>query len=263
MIQTWNLGKTFRPPTWPLSLGARRLMRPVRALHGVNLEVGQGEIFGLLGPNGAGKTTLLKVLATLLLPSEGRAEVNGTDVVREEAAVRRVVGLATGDERGFYWRLTGRENLEFFAGLQGLSPRAARRRADAVLELVDLLSYAPEVVARYSTGMRQRLSIARALLGNPSVLFLDEPTRSLDPLAAERVQALIQRLAQEQGKTVLLATHHLAEAAAICQRVAILVGGMVRDVIPLSSIKEAALAARYRSIVEVLDGAAQPTVGLP
>lgn len=263
MIETWNLGKTFRPLAWPFSLSARRLMRPVRALYGVSLHVERGEVFGLLGPNGAGKTTLLKVLATLLLPSEGHAQVNGADLVRDEAVVRRAVGLATGDERGFYWRLTGRENLEFFAGLQGLSPWTARRRAGAVLELVDLLPYAQEVVTRYSTGMRQRLSIARALLGNPRVLLLDEPTRSLDPGAAQRVQALIQRLAREEGMTVLLVTHHLGEARAICHRVAILVAGRVGEVIPLPYIEEAALAERYRAVVEAIDGTAQPAVGLP
>ena len=133
MIETWNLGKTFRAPPWPFSLAGRRSVRPVRALVGLSLRVERGEIFGLLGPNGAGKTTLLKVLATLLLPSEGGARVQGADVVREAAAVRRLVALATGDERAFYWRLSGRENLEFFAGLRGFARHAARRRAEAVL----------------------------------------------------------------------------------------------------------------------------------
>ncbi|MGH2373529.1 MAG: ABC transporter ATP-binding protein, partial [bacterium] len=187
MIETRNLGKTFVPPPWPISLAARRSSRAARALHAVNLVVERGEIFGLMGPNGAGKTTLLRVLATLILPSQGWARVAGADVVHDGGAVRRAIGLAAGEQRGFYWRLNGIENMEFFGGLLGLAPIEARRRAEHVLEVVDLLPYAREIVEYYSTGMRQRLGIARALLGTPRVLLLDEPTRSLDQHATQRI----------------------------------------------------------------------------
>lgn len=263
MIETWSLGKTFQRPPWPFSMAFRRLHRPIRALHGVTVKVERGEIFGLLGPNGAGKTTLLKVLATLLLPSEGGGRVNSADLIGEAGKVRMAIGLATGEERGAYWRISGRENLEFFAGLLGASPRAARRRAEAVLEIVDLLPHAQELVGRYSTGMRQRLALARALLADPPVLLLDEPTRSLDVMAAERVLTVIQRLARESGKTVLLATHALGEAARVCHRVAVLTGGIVREIIAPAAMGEEGLAARYRAVLEVVDDAAIPAVGLP
>ncbi len=263
VIETWDLGKTFGPPPWPLSLAGRRSPRPTRALAGVSVRVEPGEIFGLLGPNGAGKTTLLKVLATLLLPSEGGARVHSADVVGEAAAVRRLVALATGDERAFYWRLSGWENLEFFAGLRGLAPAGARRRAAAVLEIVDLQPYADEVVGRYSTGMRQRLSLARALLSDPPVLLLDEPTRSLDPVAAGRVQALIKRLSLEEGRTVLLATHQLGEAAALCHRIGILVAGTLRDVMVPRTVGEDGVRQRYHALLEVEDDRPQPVAGLP
>ncbi len=267
MIETRNLGKTFHPSPWPLSLAGRRLVRPVQALRDVSLRIEGGEIFGLLGPNGAGKTTLLRVLTTLVLPSEGRARVCGADVVREGRAVRRATGMAPGKERGFYWRLSGRENLEFFAGLLGLAPGAARRRAEAVLEIVDLLPYANELVERYSTGMRQRLGVARALLGDPKVLLLDEPTRSLDQDAAGRTHGLIRRLAKEAGVTVVLTTHHPAEAAAICHRAAILVEGSVREVVSLSPGGETHslsidLAKRYQSLVGVPGDTTPPAARL-
>jgi ABC-2 type transport system ATP-binding protein len=249
MIETRGLGKTFGPPPWPLGLAGRSVTRPVRALHDVTLRLEQGEIVGLLGPNGAGKTTLLRVLATLVLPSEGRAWVNGADVVQDSAAARRSVGLAAGQERGFYWRLSGAENLEFFAGLLGMSGAQARRRAAEELRAVDLEAQAHETVERYSAGMRQRLGIARALLGKPGVLLLDEPTRSMDQNAAVLTHSAIRRLATESGTTVLLATHQPAEAAALCRRVAILVNGSLRDVIPASALVNGGLSERYQSAV--------------
>src|SRR5579862_7302574 len=175
MIETWNIGKTYRPPLGGLIAIGRR-SRKINALRGVTLQIGRGEVFGLMGPNGAGKTTLLRLLATLLPPSTGGGRIDGADLVWQAGVVRRLVGFASGEERGFYWRLSGRENLEFFAGLLGISPGAGRKRCDDVLELVDLLPMAHQPVAQSSTGMRQRLGIARALLGAPRVLLLDEPT---------------------------------------------------------------------------------------
>jgi len=262
MIETWDLGKTFYPPSWPVRLLLRRLDRPIRALQGITLQIERAEVFGLLGPNGAGKSTLLKLLATLLIPSEGRARVLGQDLVRQAGGVRRAVGLAAGDERGFYWRLSGRENLEFFAGLQGLSPRLARYRVDAALDLMDLRPEAKQIVALYSTGMRQRLGIARALLGDPVILLLDEPTRSLDPVAATRILDLIKRTARDEGKTILLATHQLGEAAAVCDRVAVLAGGTARGVFAPGVLGEQGLTERYRTLVGVVDDPHSPTAGV-
>ncbi len=244
MIETECVGKVFAAAGWPRV----RRGRSIRALDRVTLQVERGEVFGLVGPNGAGKTTLLKVLATLLAPSEGRAWVAGAEVGRNPGLVRRAVGLAAGEERSFYWRLSGRENLEFFAGLVGLAGAPARRRVAGVLGLVDLLPMAEEPVARYSTGMRQRLAIARALVGDPPVLLLDEPTRSLDPVAADSVRALIRRLARDEGKTVMLATHNLDEAQAVCHRAAVLVRGTVREVLSLPT-PDGGLAGRYRELM--------------
>ena len=248
MIRTHDLGKTFLPPPWPLSLVGRQLDHEVRALQSVTLEVEHGEVFGIVGPNGAGKTTLLKILSTLILPSHGIARINGADLVQSASTVRRSIGFASGEERGFYWRLTGRENLEFFGGLRGFPLGEARRRATHVIELMDLLPMAKEPLTRYTTGMRQRLGLARALLGHPPVLLLDEPTRSLDPLAAQGVQALIRRLARDERVTVLIATHNLDEAEGICNRVAVLADGTIRSVVSVSS-GEGRLADRYRALL--------------
>jgi len=248
MIRTRDLGKTFLPPPWPLSLVGRQIEHEVLALQGINLEIEPGEVFGIVGPNGAGKTTLLKILATLILPSRGTARVNGADVVLGAPAIRRSVGLATGEERGFYWRLTGSENLEFFAGLRGLSPRESSRRATQVLELIGLLPMAKEPLTRYTTGMRQRLGLARALLGRPQVLLLDEPTRSLDPLAAQAVQTLIRGLARNDAVTVLIATHNLEEAESVCGRVAVMADGAVRSVLSVTA-GEGRLEDRYRALL--------------
>jgi ABC-2 type transport system ATP-binding protein len=195
---------------------------PVLALENVSLTVRRGEILGLIGTNGAGKTTLIKILATLVLPTGGQATVDGWDLVRDSEQVKGVVGLVTGDERSFYWRLTGQQNLEFFAAFQGLSAEASTKRIDELKQQLGL-----DVLDRpfglYSTGMRQRLAIARALLRRPSVLLLDEPTRSLDPLAAGRLHRFLRdTLVRELGCSVLLSTHSLHEAKAVCDRVAVL-----------------------------------------
>ena len=202
----------------------------VTALRDVSFEVRPGEVFGLLGPNGAGKTTLLKILTCLVLPSGGRALVDGLDVARDEPRVKRSIGFVTSDERSFYWRLTGRENLAFFGRLYGLDPAAARRRCAELIEAVELGTVADQQFMTYSSGMKQRLAIARALLHDPPVLCLDEPTRSLDPIAAKHVRRFAtERLNRKDGKTILLATHNLQEAEEMCGRLAILDRGRVRN----------------------------------
>jgi len=201
----------------------------VRALRGVDLRVRHGEIFGLLGPNGAGKTTLLKILACLVLPDEGRAAVCGIDTV-DENRVKPLIGLVNTDERSFYWRLSGAENLRFFATLYDVPRSRVESRIGELLELVDMSPAANQRFAEYSAGMKQRLAIARALLHDPPILLMDEPTRSLDPAAALSLREFIaEQIRQGAGKTIVLATHNLAEAEALCDRLAILVGGSVRE----------------------------------
>jgi ABC-2 type transport system ATP-binding protein len=200
----------------------------VTAVRDANIGVERGELFGLLGPNGAGKTTLIKLLSTLIVPTAGTARVNGYDL-REEGRIRASIGLVTGDERSFYWRLTGRQNLEFFAGLSGFSAHEAASTIEQVLELMGLDDQADERFQTYSTGMKQRLSVARGLLHDPPILFMDEPTKSLDPTATHRLHRLIRTdLVGRQGKTVLLTTHRLEEAEELCDRVAIMDQGLVR-----------------------------------
>ena len=198
------------------------------AVEGVSLRIDQGEVFGLLGQNGAGKTTLIRMLCTSLLPSGGSATVAGYDVVRNARHVRAQIGLITAEERTFYWRLTGRQNLEFFAALYQLPPAAARLRIGALLEAVGLADHADRPFQTYSTGMRQKLAIARGLLHEPQVLFMDEPTRSLDPISAGAIRRLVaDYIVGDLGRTVILATHSMTEAEQLCTRVALLQAGRV------------------------------------
>lgn len=249
IIETRNLTKRY-----PRVRSYRELLRHpfgkshVRALESVNLRVDRGELFVLLGPNGAGKTTLIKILATLILPTSGQALIDGLDVLVHEKEVRQRIGYVVADERSFYWRLTGRANLAFFAILNNIDPSDAERRISEVIELVDLVEDAGKMFKDYSTGMRQKLAIARGLLTDPMVLFMDEPTRSLDPAASKRVRDFIQgRIVRELGKTVLLSTHNLEEAEALCDRIAILHKGRVATCGTLSEIRRTITPAkRYR-----------------
>jgi ABC-2 type transport system ATP-binding protein len=199
---------------------------PVDALDGVSLTIPVGEVHGLLGPNGAGKTTLVKILSTVLLPTSGSAAVLGHDVVAEARAVRPQIGIVFGGERGLYWRLTGRQNLEYWGALYKLSRPEIRERTGLLLERVGITDRADERVETYSRGMKQRLHLARGLIGDAKVLFLDEPTTGMDPLAAREFRALIGELRGE-GRTILLATHDMAEAEALCDRVTLIDRGSI------------------------------------
>ncbi len=199
----------------------------VVALDGVNLTVEPGDLFGLLGPNGAGKTTLLRILSTLLIPSEGQVRVLGYDAVRQPEALRRRIGVVVGGERSVYWRLTGRENLLFAAALHDLRPTIAAERAGELLTLMDLAGRADDLVERYSSGMRQRLALARALMHDPPVLIFDEPTAGLDPQAAWGVRALLAALSRDRSRTIMLATHNLDEADRLCATIAIIDRGRI------------------------------------
>jgi len=201
---------------------------PVHALQEASFSVEPGEVVGLVGPNGAGKTTLIKIIGTLLEPTHGRASVDGFDVVTHSMQVRERIGVVLADDRGLYWRLSGRRNLELFGVLSGLTRPGARARAEALLDLVELTDR-DKLVFGYSSGMRTRLNLARALLANPQLLILDEPTRSLDPLAATWVGELVRRLAGE-GHAVLMASHRLDEVVSMCDRAVVLMGGEIRHV---------------------------------
>ncbi len=196
------------------------------AVNGVDLEIERGEIFGLLGPNGAGKSTTIRMLCTLLEPTSGSAQVNGFDIVRQANDVRRSLGTVLAGERSIYWKLTGRENLEYFAALYHVPAAIARKRVDELIERMELKERANELVEKYSTGMRQRIAIAKALLAQPPILLLDEPTLGLDPQAARRVRELIAELKQE-GHTILLTTHYMEEADQLSDRIGIIDAGKV------------------------------------
>jgi len=202
----------------------------IHALRGVDLTVATGEVFGLLGPNGAGKTTLLKILCCLVLPDEGTALVGGVSTERENR-VKPQIGLVHCDERSFYWRLSGRENLRFFARLYDVPSRRIDPRIDELLARLEMGDAADRPFSGYSSGMKQRIAIARAMLHDPPILLMDEPTRSLDPAAARTLRRHIQEeLNGKQGKTILLATHNLREAEELADRVAILARGTVRQI---------------------------------
>jgi len=231
-ISIRNLSKTYPVPFRRLRAFFRRPVKdPVEALRDVSFEVETGEIFGLIGRNGAGKTTLTKIVATLVQPTTGRVSVHDHDSVNDDEHVRRHIGLATAEERSFYWRLTSEQNLMFFARLHGLSDRAAKQRIKALFAQLELDEVARRRFGELSTGNKQRLAVARALLASPPVLLLDEPTRSLDPLAAERMRELIRALAkQDPPVTILLTSHNLAEVETLCARVAIISRGRIRAI---------------------------------
>jgi ABC-2 type transport system ATP-binding protein len=203
----------------------RRAPRVV-ALDEVSLQLPAGEIHGLLGPNGAGKTTLVKILSTVLLPTSGVARVLGHDVVTATQAVRPLIGIVFGGDRGLYPRLTGRQNLEYWGALYRLSARETKSRSESLLARVGLADHADKRVEAYSRGMKQRLHLARGLVGDAKVLFLDEPTTGMDPIAAREFRRLIGELKQE-GRTMLLATHDMAEAESVCDRVTLIDRGKI------------------------------------
>jgi len=203
-----------------------RKREPVVALDGVSLAIPAGEVHGLLGPNGAGKTTLVKILSTVLLPSGGRAFVGGHDVVTETEAVRPLIGIVFGGERGLYTRLSARQNLEYWGALYRLSGAQIKQRSAELLERVGLTERADQRVEEFSRGMKQRLHLARGLMGDARVLFLDEPTTGMDPLAAREFRALINQLKGE-GRTILLTTHDMVEAETVCDRVTLIDRGRI------------------------------------
>ncbi len=217
-VEARDLAKTFR------SGWVRR--RETAALRGASLQVPRGAIFGLLGPNGAGKTTLLSILATLLLPDSGSATVLGHDIVRDPFAVRRRLNMASGNA-SFVWSLRPAEVLSFYGRLYGLSGAVLRRRVEELIERSELGPHRRTEYNELSTGLKQRLAFAKALLNEPEVLFLDEPTLGLDPDVSIRIRAQIAELRRERGTTIILTTHYMREAEELCDTIAFIKGGRI------------------------------------
>jgi ABC-2 type transport system ATP-binding protein len=221
-IAVSHLRRTFKS-----NIGViRRTTREIVAVDDVSFEIQEGELFGLLGPNGAGKTTTVKMLTTLLIPTGGSASVKGFDVVNQADEVRKRIGFIFGGERGLYWRLSGIDNLRYFASLYSIDPDVTKKRISYLLDMVGLNGRGDEKVQGYSRGMKQRLHVARTLLHDPDVLFLDEPTLGLDPVGAREFRQVILNL-QSEKKTILLTTHYMFEADALCDRIAVINRGCI------------------------------------
>jgi len=199
----------------------------VKALKGIDLEIPQGEFFGLLGPNGAGKTTLIKCLTTLLLPTSGKFTVNGFDGLKDSNKVRASIGAMLMGERGLYWKLTGKENLDYFAALYHIKPGVAKHRISRIVDDLGLGDFIERTVETYSSGQKMKLVFAKSLINDVPVLMLDEPTNTLDVKAARELRKMVKNLNQEEGKTILYSTHIMSEADELCDRVAIIDEGKI------------------------------------
>ncbi len=224
MLEVDRVGMTYQPPRGVMRLLIRAAAsEPVRALDNVSFKVEPGEVVGLVGPNGAGKSTLIRAITTLLVPTDGVITINGRVVDPDDHEIREYFGLSLPEERSFHWRLTGRQNLEYFAALAGLDSATAAERIDAAMQRRGL-AHRDKAVFGYSSGMMAQLGIARAMLHEPGLLVLDEPTRSLDPIAGRKLCEQIRELADD-GRAVLMASHRLDEVVLACDRVLALIGG--------------------------------------
>jgi sodium transport system ATP-binding protein len=224
----------------------------IRAVDHISFEVREREIFGLLGPNGAGKTTALRMLATVMKPTHGTAVLGGHDVVREPEQVRKMIGFQSGD-MGLYHRLTPREILSFFAKLHGLNGVRLKTRIEEMLSLVAMQDFADTKVDKLSTGMRQKVAIARTLIHDPAILILDEPASGLDVPTAQVIEEFILQ-ARNQGKSILLSTHVMEEAEYLCDRIAVIDRGRIRIVGDMAELRAATGKQRLREVfLELLD----------
>jgi ABC-2 type transport system ATP-binding protein len=261
-IEAKSLQKVFttRKGFW------RQQRKNTVAVEEVSFQVEKGELFGVLGPNGAGKTTTVKMLTTILLPTRGSGTILGFDLVKHTKEIRKRIGFTFGGARGLYTRLTARDNLRYFAELYALEPKYAKKRIGEMLDLVGLSSRADDRVETFSSGMQQRLHLARALLHEPEILFLDEPTVGIDPIGARELRQTVKAL-QQEGKTILLTTHYMAEAEELCDRIAIVNHGKVvaldtpaslRKRISPDSVVEITVALENKelidSVIKSLDG---------
>ncbi len=243
-IEVRSLFKSFTVKEGPVF---RKTSKTVSALEGVSFEVKNGEIFGLLGPNGAGKTTTIKTICTLIQPSSGEVYVNGHDVVKDSQRARQDLGVMLTGDRTLYWKLTGRENLEYFAALYHMDRAEAKERIHSLLKLVGLEERQDTLVENYSTGMRMRLSFVKGILHNPPVVLLDEPTMSLDPQSARLIREIIQDLRRD-GHAILLTTHYMEEADQLSDRVAVIDHGKIIALAPPRELKETVMKSEVIEI---------------
>ncbi|MBS7639109.1 MAG: ABC transporter ATP-binding protein [Candidatus Bathyarchaeia archaeon] len=232
-VETFDLTKVFESKEG----GVKRI---IKAVDHVNIKVRRGEFFGLLGPNGAGKTTLIKMLCTIILPTKGTAKVNGYDIIREPMKVRSCLGWFHGETggRSLYWRLSAEDNLRFYAYLQNVPKDIAERRIEALLEFFGLTKDKKKLVKDYSTGMKVRVMLARALLHNPPILFMDEPTIGLDTISAVETRRLLKALNTELGKTIIFTSHNMFEVEQLCERIVMMKDGRVIADAPPSVLRE-------------------------
>lgn len=242
-IQVTNLQRIYKSYVGVF----RRKLKEVVAVRDISFEVEPGELFGILGPNGAGKTTTVKMLTTLLIPTSGTATILGYDVVKQANAIRPRIGFIFGGERGLYWRLSALDNLKYFSALYQIDPAVSARRIPYLLDLVGLGDRANEKVEGYSRGMKQRLHIARTLLNDPEVMFLDEPSIGLDPVAARDIRQVVRDL-RDQKKTILLTTHYMFEADELCRRIAVINHG---EIVALDTPANLKRAVQDLAVVEL------------
>ena len=243
-VEVQSLSKIFETKEGPL---LRKVRKKVVAVEAISFSVPKGEIFGLLGPNGAGKTTTIKMLCTLITPTSGDAFVNGNSVASDQQKVRESLGVMLTGERTLYWKLTGRENLEYFAALYHLDPMDSKTRIDELLDLVGLKQHEDMLVENYSTGMRVRLSFVKAILNDAPVLLFDEPTASLDPQSSRLIRDTIRRLKKE-GHAIILTTHNMEEADLLSDRVAIIDRGRI---VALGSPSELKDKVKSSDVIEI------------
>ena len=227
IIEVKNLTKTFGKFT---------------AVDNISFDVKKGEIFGLLGPNGAGKSTTLRILSTLARPTSGKATIGGHNIVREDNKVREMLGIVS-EKMIIYDRLTAKENLWFFGCLFGIPKEKLNKRIDELLELVNLTQYKDKQVGTFSTGMRQRMNVIRALLNEPRVLFLDEPTLGLDPQSSVEIRDFVKKLNKEKGTTIIITTHMMVDADILCDRIAIIDHGKIIALDTSANLKKATVGA--------------------
>ena len=244
IIRVEKLSKTF--VSKERKKGAKK-KKVVDALNGVSLDIYDGEFFGLLGPNGAGKTTLIKCITTLLIPSSGDAWVNGHSVLREEDKVRASIGCMLMGDRGLYWKLTGRENLNYFGALYHVPKAARTKRNDYLIDLLELTDFVDRTVETYSSGQKMILAFAKSLVSDAPILILDEPTVTMDVPTARKLRAILKEL-HHQGKTILYTTHLMHEAEELCQRVGIIDKGQI---IALGSPGELKAAMKREDIIDI------------
>jgi ABC-2 type transport system ATP-binding protein len=232
MIEVTNLSKTFKT---------------LKAVDNISFSVKKGEIFGLLGPNGAGKSTTLRILSTLAQPTSGTATIGGYDIVKDDNKVREQLGIVS-EKMIIYDRLTAKENLWFFGCLYGIPKEKLQKRIDELLELVNLTQFKDKQVGTYSTGMRQRMNVIRALLNEPQVMFLDEPTLGLDPQSSVEIRDFVKKLNKEKGTTIIVTTHMMVDADILCDRIAIIDHGKVIALDTSANLKKSIVGADKRVI---------------